>query len=159
MKMKAINLLTKQLNLSLIVFFSLFTFTANTQVVINEYCVSNMNGYVDNFGEREDWVELYNLTGAPVDLTGYFLSDKAGNPLKWQIPSGIIPANGFMMVVASRRDLVSGTELHPNFNLKQTRNEWIILSNNLGNMVDQIQLTQMTRSDHSIGRSTNGAGD
>ncbi len=157
MKTFAIKQPFNQLNRSLFILFILLSLTGNTQVIINEYCVSNMNGYVDNFGEREDWVELYNVTGAPVDLTGYYLSDKAGNPLKWQIPSGIIPANGFMMVVASRRDVVSGTELHPNFNLKQTRNEWIILSNNLGNLVDEIQMTQMTKSDHSVGRTTNGA--
>ncbi len=147
-----------KLKKSIFILFILYSFTGTSQVIINEYCVSNMNGYVDNFGEREDWVELYNVTGAPIDLTGYYLSDKAGNPLKWQIPSGIIPANGFLMVIASTRGVVNGTEIHPNFNLKQTRGEWIILSNNLGNLVDEIEMTQMTKADHSIGRTTNGAG-
>ena len=113
----------------------------------------------DNYGETEDWVELLNVTGAPIDLTGYYLSDKESNLLKWQIPSGTIPANGFTMVIASARNTVIGAELHPNFNLKQTKGEWIILSNNLGNVIDSIKIVHMTQIDHSVGRSTNAAVD
>ena len=65
-----------------------------SQIVINEYSCSNIGGPVDGFGENEDWVEFYNTTGAAIDLTGYYLSDKSSNLTKWQIPSGSIPANG-----------------------------------------------------------------
>jgi len=133
--------------------------SANSQIVINEYSCSNMNGIADNFGQREDWIELWNSTGAAIDLTGYYLSDKASNLTKWQIPSGSIPANGFKVVIASKRDLVNGTQLHPNFNLKQTKGEWIILTNPLGNVMDSIKIVHMTKADHSVGRSTNGAID
>ena len=142
--------------------FSLFFLSSpfiHGQIVINEYSCSNENGMTDNYGQTEDWVELLNVTGAPIDLTGYYLSDKASNLLKWQIPSGSIPANGFKMVIASGRNTVSGTELHPNFNLKQTTGEWIILSNNLGNVIDSIKIVHLTQMDHSVGRSTNGAAD
>lgn len=137
----------------------ILAFTSESQVIINEYSCSNMNGYVDNFGENEDWIELYNTTGAAIDLTGFYLSDKSSNPLKWPIPSGSIPSNGFKMVVCSRRDLVNGTELHPNFNLKQTQGEWIILTNTFGNVVDSIKIVHLTQIDHSVGRSTNAAPD
>ena len=112
----------------------------NAQVVINEYSCSNLNGYIGNFGENEDWVELYNPTVAPIDLAGFYLSDKASNLLKWQIPSGSIPANGFKMAVASRKNTVNGNELHPNFNLKHTQGEWISLPNGFGNVVDSINI-------------------
>ena len=145
---------------ALIIFaLSIISFNSDAQVIINEYSCSNMSGYTDNFGEREDWVELYNTTGAAIDLTGYYLSDKASDLLKWPIPSGSIPANGFKMVIASKRDVVNGAELHPNFNLKQTQNEWIILSNTFGNVVDSIKIVNMTKANHSCGRSTNGAPD
>ena len=42
---------------------------AQSQVVINEYSASNMNGIQDAFGDNEDWVELFNTTGASVDLS------------------------------------------------------------------------------------------
>ncbi len=135
----------------------LFAFEANSQVVINEYSCSNVNGITDAFGEREDWIELYNTSATPVNLTGYFLSDKAGNLTKWPIPSGTVPANGYTMVFCSRRDLVSGNELHPNFALTQTEGEWIILSNTFGNVVDSFKIVHLTKANHSVGRTTNGA--
>ena len=46
------------------------------QIVINEYSASNYNSSTDNYGEYEDWMELYNQGGA--DLNGYYY-DKAGN--------------------------------------------------------------------------------
>lgn len=132
---------------------------ANSQVGINEYSCSNMNGYTDAFGEREDWIELYNASGTPFDLTGYFLSDKASNPMKWQFPSGVIPANGHIVIIASRRNTVNGAEIHTNFNLKQTQNEWIIFSSPTGTVVDSLKIVHMTQTDHSVGRSTDGAPD
>ena len=65
----------------------LFALSASSQVLINEYSASNMNGITDNFNDREDWVELYNPSGAAVDLTDWYLSDRAGNLLKWQFPA------------------------------------------------------------------------
>lgn len=140
-------------------FFLLLFSPFFSQVLINEYSCSNVTGITDAFGEREDWVELYNTGTAPLDLTGYYLSDKASNLTKWQIPSGSIAANGFKMIYCSKRNLVSGTQYHPNFNLKQTSNEWIILTNPSGVVVDSLKMIHMTKADHSIGRSSNGAND
>ena len=88
-------------------FFLLLFSPFFSQVLINEYSCSNVTGITDAFGEREDWVELYNTGTAPLDLTGYYLSDKASNLTKWQIPSGSIAANGFKMIYCSKRNLVS----------------------------------------------------
>ena len=143
----------------LLSFLFCLPFLVFSQVIINEYSCSNMTGPTDAFGEREDWVELLNTTGATVDLTGWFLSDKATNLTKWQIPSGNINANGFKMVFCSKRDLVSGNEYHPNFNLSQTGGDWIILSNPAAVVVDSFKIVHLTKSNHSVGRSSNGAID
>ena len=118
--------LLKLLKGALLVLLLLPAQPLKAQVIINEFSCSNMNTVLDAFGDNEDWVELYNPTASPVDLTGWYLSDKASNLLKWQIPSGTVPANGFMMVMASGRNTTAGGELHPNFNLKQTQGEWIL---------------------------------
>jgi len=146
-------------NSLLILLLLTLTFSVTSQVIINEYSCSNMTGVTDAYGEREDWVELHNPTAAPVDLTGYFLSDKSSNLFKWVIPSGTIPANGFRMVFCSGRNTVNGTQLHPNFNLKQTEGDWIILTNVAGVVQDSLKIVHMTKADHSVGRSTNGATD
>jgi len=150
---------TRNIKNSLLLFFLFFLGGVNAQVIINEYSCSNMNGITDNYGENEDWIELLNTTGADIDLTGFYLSDKSSNLLKWQIPGGTIPANGYQVVMCSRRNTVIGGQLHPNFNLKQTQNEWIILSNTLGNVIDSIKIVHMTKMDHSVGRSTDSAPD
>lgn len=138
-------------------FLILLANAANSQVIINEYSCSNISGPTDAFGEYEDWVELYNSGAAAVDLTGYYLSDDDGNPQKWQIPSGSIAAGGYKMVFCSGRNLVSGTQYHPSFNLAQTKNEWFILTSPTNVTVDFIEITQMTKQNHSIGRQTNGS--
>jgi len=47
----------------------------------------------------EDAIELRNLTGSPIDVGGWWLSDDEGTLLKYQIPPpAVIPANGFLVV-------------------------------------------------------------
>ncbi|MBI1836540.1 MAG: CotH kinase family protein [Flavobacteriia bacterium] len=136
----------------------LFSILAQSQVFVNEYSCSNINGLTDAYGNNEDWVELYNPTGSAFNLTGYYLSDKSSNLTKWQIPSGSIPANGYTMVFCSGRNTVNGSQLHPNFTLTQTSGDWIILTNPNGTtVVDSLKIIHMTKSDHSVGRQTNGA--
>jgi gliding motility-associated-like protein len=131
----------------------------NSQVLINEYSASNMTGINDAFGDNEDWVELYNTTGSSVDLTGWYMSDRAGNILKWTFPSASINSNDHLLVFCSSRDVVQSGELHSNFKLSQTEGDWVILSNPFGNVVDSFKIVHYTKQDHSVGRSTNGAAD
>lgn len=57
------------LSVSLLIFF--FNSVA-AQVVINEFSCSNKDAYTDNFGEYEDWIELYNSGTASADISGFF---------------------------------------------------------------------------------------
>jgi len=142
------------------VLFFLFHFSeSKAQVLINEYSCSNLTTIADGFGELEDWVELYNPTANPIDLSGWYLSDKLTNLTKWMIPSGTIAGNSFKMVYCSGKNIVFGDEYHPNFKLTQTENEWIILTNAFGNVSDSLKIVHLTKNNHSVGRSTNGAAD
>jgi len=147
----------KKLLLLFLMICSCIGIRLHAQVVINEFSCSNVTGPTDAYGEREDWVELYNTTGATIDLTGYWLSDDDTDPMKWQIPSGTIAANGFKMVFCSGRNLVNGNQYHPNFNLKQCESDWILLSDPSGTTIDFVQITQRTKENHSYGRTSNGA--
>ncbi|MBG16179.1 MAG: hypothetical protein CL853_07485 [Crocinitomicaceae bacterium] len=138
--------------LSLFLFFSL---VLKAQVVINEYSASNISHYSDNFGNNEDWIEIYNPTTSPVDLTGWYLSDKPSDLIKFQIPSGTVAAGGRIMIVCSGRDEFSGGIIHTSFKLTQTKPEEIILSDPAALIVDQIQMIPC-QLDHSRGRSSDG---
>lgn len=56
-------------------------------IVINEFSASN-NSLEDEFGDKDDWIELFNKGSQPVDLAGLFITDKLNNKLKHQITSG-----------------------------------------------------------------------
>ena len=134
-----------------------------SQVVINEYSASNLEGYNDNYQSQEDWIELYNPELTEVSLEGYFLSDSETNIDKWEIPEGVvIPANGYLRFWCSGRDeaTINGfnNHYHTNFKLKQTKvdTETIVLSDSNGNIVDSV-LMQKTQLEHSMGRSPNGS--
>lgn len=46
-----------------------------------------------------DAVELYNPASVPVDIGGWYLSDDAGNPMKFRVPAGtLIPALGHLVL-------------------------------------------------------------
>ena len=64
-------------------------------VKINEVMPSNSNYLEDNFGENDDWLELYNPNSYPVNLSGSIL--KLGDR-EWVIPNGfILSANDYTL--------------------------------------------------------------
>ncbi len=145
--------------LLLILLLSLSIPTVSAQVVVNEICVSNRNGLQDNYNNQEDWIEIHNPTPAVVDLTGWWLGNRPGNPLKWQFPAGAnVPANGYLIVFCSKRD-EGGAGFHTNFQLNQTDGDQIALSNAAGVLVDEFTFTpgERTKLEHSRGRTTDGA--
>lgn len=131
---------------------------ASAQVVINEVSASNMNGITDSFGDREDWVELYNTTGAAIDLSGWYLSNKVNNPAKWAFPAGAsIPASGRLVVFCSKRNTAVGAEYHTSFKLNQTDDDHVVLSDPAVTIIDDVLLDPPTKLDNSRGRTTDGA--
>jgi len=143
---------------SLLIFcisFGLFLSPVTSQVIVNEYSASNLATVTDNYSKYEDWIELHNTGTSTADISGYYLSDKILNPLKWQFPAGVtIPAGGFLVVWASGRDEVSGGHYHSNFKLQQTKDiqEHVVFSDSSGVLIEQHELA-ITRRGHSNGRA------
>src|ERR1051325_11166021 len=68
------------------------------QISINEIMAENKD-FINPDGSNSDWVELANISGQPVSLTGYSLTDSAANPRKWIFPANVnIAANGYLLV-------------------------------------------------------------
>lgn len=127
-----------------------------SQVVINEYSASNVSIAADNYGQFEDWIELYNTGTSSIDITGWYISDNSNKPYKDQIEGGVIPSGGYLKVFCSGRNEFSGGVLHTSFKLTQTKFEDIILSDQGGILIDQVQLIP-AQENHSRGRTTDGA--
>lgn len=130
--------------------------SVRSQVLINEYSCSNLNSYTDNFGNYEDWIELYNAGSTPVNLSNYCLSDKVNNLNKWQFGNVTINANSFLRIWASDNNINSGANLHTNFSLTQCKSNKVILSNPSLVIIDSLTV-QRTKVGHSRGRTTDGS--
>lgn len=87
-------------------------------VLITELVAENAAGLMDQDGDHSDWIELQNQTAFPVDLAGWRLADKQGDPVGWTFPTVLLQPAQFIVVFASGKDRrVAGAELHTNFKL------------------------------------------
>ncbi len=132
-------------------------------VVINELMADNDNIAMDPQGDNDDWVELYNRTDSPIDLTGMYLSDKVDNPTKWQFPDGTeIAANGYLIVWCDEdHDNEDATEgLHSNFKLSKSGETVLLVGPDANdNMVLDSVVFGEQETDVAYGRIPNGTGD
>jgi hypothetical protein len=127
----------------------------NPSVVINEIMASNATTASDEAGEFADWIELYNLSGADVDLTDFALSDNPTNLRKWVFPAGtIIPANGYLIIWADE-DGNQGP-LHASFKLSAS-GETLSLVDPQSAFWDNISFDQQ-ETDMGYARVPNGVG-
>jgi hypothetical protein len=128
-------------------------------VAINEWMASNTGSVPDPAdGHFDDWFELYNLSGAPVDLEGYSLTDTATNRFKYTIPRGYtIPPHGYLLVWAdgeTSQNTTNRADLHVSFSLAKS-GEQIGLFAPDGSTIDLVSFGPQT-SDASEGRYPDG---
>ena len=127
-------------------------------IVVNEFVASNdsTSNIVDQDGEADDWIELYNNTNQAVDLSDYFLSDNYDNPLKWDFPAGTsIAANGYLIVWADENGMEDG--LHANFKLAKG-GESIMIVHSSGAFIDSLSFGQQ-ETNVPFARVPNGTGN
>ena len=104
--------------------------TFTTPVKVNEICASN-SIYVNEYFEKNDWIELYNTTGKDFDIAGMYISDNINKPLKYQIPTDgivntIIKPHGYMVIWADKLEPLS--QLHTSFKLGAEGGEVVLTS-------------------------------
>ena len=51
-----------------------------TSMRINEVLVVNESNFVDDYGQRNGWIELYNGSAGTVNIAGCFLTNDKNNP-------------------------------------------------------------------------------
>lgn len=76
----------------LLLFALLISFGAKAQratsMRINEVLVINEDNFVDDYGKRHGWIELFNTSAGTVNIAGCYLTDDKNNPMKYPIPKG-----------------------------------------------------------------------
>ena len=125
-------------------------------VSVNEVVSKNETGIVDEAGEQEDWVELYNSSNQAVDIGGFFLTDRYSDARKWQIPlSTVIPPNGFQLIWCDNE--ISEGPLHANFKLTSSGEGVYLFAPNpdLDILISSLLFPQID-ADNSWGRLPDG---
>jgi hypothetical protein len=82
---------------------------------INEVSAGN-DIYINDYGKKSDWLELYNTTDQDINLEGLYLSDNRSKPQKYQMTQGVVPAHGTCIIWCDGKDAVS--QLHAPFKLE-----------------------------------------
>ncbi len=97
------------------------------QVSINELMPGNSKAttIVDESGQHDDWIELYNAGDQDVSLEGYFITDDQKDPFKRSLPAqAVVPAKGFLILWADGTP--SQGPLHLPFGLSKSGEEaWL----------------------------------
>ena len=111
-----------------------------SDLYINEVMASNINTIADEFGDFNDWIEIYNNASTPADLAGLSITDDITLPAKYQFPSGsattVIAPGGFILVWAD--NTISQGALHTNFTLSPA-GEYVGLYASNGDLIDSLR--------------------
>ncbi len=129
--------------------------SANRLLYINEFMASNNSTIADEFGEFDDWIEIYNGDSEPVWLGNKYLSDNFNNPDKWQLPQIDLPSDEFLLIWADN-DPEQG-ENHTNFKLKKEGEKIGIFDTDTTGFFPLDTITfGLQRTDTSFGRIPDG---
>jgi hypothetical protein len=123
----------------------------SSPVRINEVLADNDSVDRDQAGDFEDWVELYNTTNQPVDISGYSLTDRFDAPKKHVFPANtVIPANGFLRIWCDE-ELNEGPD-HANFKLAKDGEQVALFASDAmgGLMIDALVYPEQ-KSNRSYG--------
>lgn len=86
---------------------------------LNEVQAENLTGPLDNFSEREPWLELYNSGTNTISLNGFYLGTNYSSATNWAFPAGASIAPGQFLVVwlDGQPAQTAGVALHTSFRL------------------------------------------
>ncbi|WP_293713783.1 lamin tail domain-containing protein [uncultured Parabacteroides sp.] len=147
----------------LLLFVLLVSFGAQAQratsMRINEVLVINDDNFVDDYGKRHPWIELFNTSAGTVNIAGCFLTDDKNNPRKYPIPKGDvltqIPPRQHTLFWADGEP--SRGTFHVNFTLDPSKENYIGLYDADGKtLIDEITIPATQKSDISYGRVIDG---
>lgn len=124
---------------------------------INEILVHNDSNYVDDYGMRNSWIEVFNSAYNSVNMAGMYLTNDPNNPTKYRIAKGDPITN-----IVTRNYLVFYADGHPtrgilhlNFSLEDT-NYLALYDVNGRTLLDEVTYPSQ-RNNVSYGRETDGA--
>ena len=132
-----------------------------SKLLINEVLMVNENNYMNDYGIRSPWIEIFNKSYNVTDMAGCYLrmSNTPGDTATYTIPKGDVTTK-----VAQRQQAIffadgepnRGTH-HLNFTLDPEKTTWLGLFDTRWKLLDQVTIPANTLgADHSYGRVDDG---
>lgn len=130
--------------------------TGGRSILVTEIVSSNKYSLVDEDVGTPDWIELYNPTGADIDLTGYGVSDNMKKLHKYVFPEGtVIHAGEYMVIYAGSNNGVTATTIPcTGFGLSKS-GDYLFLTDPYYNLIAEMQIPSLV-SDISYARRSDG---
>jgi hypothetical protein len=125
-------------------------------IFINEIMAVNSNCCVDEFGDYDSWIELYNAGEHEVDLSGMYLTDDPDDPTRFLIGDTVIPAGGYVVFWADEETGEGVT--HVNFTLNESGGSIGLIDTDAGSnlVIDNVSYPPQ-QADISYGRTSDGS--
>ena len=127
----------------------------SSDLVINEIMASNNQTQSDEYGEYDDWIEIYNTGSSNINLGDYYLSDDVSILDKYNFPSIILAPDEYFIVWADDDEEDQGYN-HATFKLSSS-GEAVYLSDSDFNLVDGFSFGEQ-QIDMGYARVPNGTG-
>ncbi len=125
----------------------------HSQVIINEFVSSNSATIHDEYGDYDDWIELYNPNSVEENIKGLVLRNSIHI---WQVPDGgkatLVPAAGYIIIWADHEENTG--PLHANFRLS-TGETLILCKPDSVTIIDSLIVPDMAENS-SYGRCSDG---
>ena len=115
-----------------------------TDVIISEIMSSNTK-YIPSEGGCYDWVELYNASDSPVDLSSYSISDRLKKPDKGVLPSVTLRPGEYYVVLCSGETKTG----HAPFKLSGGESVYLFKD---GERTDEVEIPADLKTDTTYGR-------
>ena len=130
-----------------------------TSIRINEVLVINEDNFVDDYGKRSGWIELFNSSAGTINIGGCFLTNDRNNPTKYPIPKGDvltkIPPGQHILFWTD--EMANRGTFHVNFELDQIKENYIALYDSDGKtLIDEKVIPAGQKPDISFGRKVDG---
>lgn len=118
---------------------------------VSEIVAQNENGLVDEFGERNGWIEIFNTSSGTVRFGGCYLTDDPTNLKKYHVPTtdkgtSVGPRQSVVFHASGKSWQGS---FHTNFTLKNGSTVYLV-SNDGKTILDELKVPSDLPADHAV---------
>lgn len=129
---------------------------------INEVMVTNGNSVIDDYGEHSAWIELFNSSFAPLEISSVYITNDKKDKKKYPVPLGDVntklPKRQHVIFWADGEP--SKGTFHLNFTLTPGEDNWIGVYDADGKtLIDEVVIPADLLPNTTYARKVDGVGD